>query len=319
MAIVTNTYLTFDQKGIRENLSDIIYQISPEETPFMSSAGKEKAESTFFEWQQDALASAAANAVVEGNDYASTATAAVATTRIGNYCQISSKNVLVSGTSDAVKKAGRKKEMAYQLAKLSAEIKRDMEFTCLSNIAAVAGNSSTARKTGTLMAFLKTNVNMGTGAAATPVYTTFPNDVRTDGTTRAFTEAILKSAIATVWASGGVPKLLSLGGTQKQVASAFTGIAETRFDVGGAKASTIIGAADVYVSDFGNVSIVPNRYQRNRDAFLLDPEFVSIAYLRPFQTVDLAKTGDAEKKLLLAEWGLKVKAESALGVIADLT
>lgn len=324
MSQTANTFDTFAAKGIRESLSNVIYNISPEETPFMSNIGRENVKNTYFEWQTDSLAAASTtNAQVEGDDVSSFDSTS-ATTRVGNYTQISNKTVLISGTLEAVDKAGRRSELAYQLAKRSAEIKRDMESTMLTNQAASAGSagvSTALRKTGSLLAFLKTNTDKGTGGAD-PVYTSSPNATRTDATAanlRTFTEAILKTVIQKVWASGGSPKLLMVGPVNKARVSSFAGIAEIRREVTGNRQATIIGAADVYVSDFGSVSVVPNRFQRERDAFVLDPEYASVAFLRPFQTVELAKTGDAEKRLITVEYGLKVNTEAAHGLAADLT
>jgi len=324
MSQTANTFDTFAAKGIRESLSNVIYNISPEETPFMSNIGRENVKNTYFEWQTDSLAAASTtNAQVEGDDVSSFDSTS-ATTRVGNYTQISNKTVLISGTLEAVDKAGRRSELAYQLAKRSAEIKRDMESTMLTNQAASAGSagvSTALRKTGSLLAFLKTNTDKGTGGAD-PVYTSSPNATRTDATAanlRTFTEAILKTVIQKVWAAGGSPKLLMVGPVNKARVSSFAGIAEIRREVTGNRQATIIGAADVYVSDFGSVSVVPNRFQRERDAFVLDPEYASVAFLRPFQTVELAKTGDAEKRLITVEYGLKVNTEAAHGLAADLT
>jgi hypothetical protein len=324
MSQTANTFDTFAAKGIRESLSNVIYNISPEETPFMSNIGRENVKNTYFEWQTDSLAAASTtNAQIEGDDVSSFDSTS-ATTRVGNYTQISNKTVLISGTLEAVDKAGRRSELAYQLAKRSAEIKRDMESTMLTNQAASAGSagvSTALRKTGSLLAFLKTNTDKGTGGVD-PVYTSSPSATRTDATAanlRTFTEAILKTVIQKVWASGGSPKLLMVGPVNKARVSGFTGIAEIRREVTGNRQATIIGAADVYVSDFGSVSVVPNRFQRERDAFVLDPEYAAVSYLRPFQTVELAKTGDAEKRLITVEYGLKVNTEAAHGLAADLT
>jgi len=322
MAIKTNTFTSYDAKGIREDLSDVIYNISPDDTPFLQNVGKGKANNTLFEWQLDSLAAVdTANAHVEGDDVDSAGYDATApTSRVGNYCQISRKTAIVSGTHEVLDKAGRKKEMSYQLAKRGKELKRDMEAILLSNQACVAGTSEAARKTGALLAFIKTNVDMQTNTTAgeNPTYTTTPSDARTDGTQRAFSEAILKNVIQQVWASGGTPKILMVGPVNKQNVSKFAGIAQTRVNASN-KPTVIVGAADVYVSDFGNVTVVPNRFQRERDAFVLDPEYVEVAYLRPFKTEPMAKTGDAEKRLLLVEYGLRVKNEAALGLAADLT
>jgi hypothetical protein len=320
MAAITNTYTRFDAKGVREELSNVIYQISPEETPFMSNVGKENVKNTFYEWQTDDLASAVStNAQIEGDDITSF-TAATATVRLGNYTQISRKDVVISGTLESVDKAGRRSELSYQMAKRGAELKRDMETAMLANQAAAAGSTSAARKTGALLAFLKTNTSEGTGGSD-PSYTSIPDAARTDATTtelRSFSEVLLKDVIQKVWTQGGKPSMVMAGPVNKQNLSKMTGIAAQRFNAQGAKPSTIIGAADVYVSDFGNVTIVPNRFQRERDVFVLDTEYASVAYLRPFQTVELAKTGDAEKRMLLVEWGLKVMNEKAHGAVYDL-
>jgi hypothetical protein len=195
-----------------------------------------------------------------------------------------------------------------------------METTMLANQAAAAGSNSAARKTGALLAFLKTNTSKGTGGGD-PSYTSIPDAARTDATTtelRSFSEVLLKDVIQKVWTQGGKPSIVMAGPINKQNLSKMAGIASQRFNATGAKPSTIIGAADIYVSDFGNVSIVANRFQRERDVFVLDPEYASVAYLRPFQTTELAKTGDAEKRMLLVEWGLKVLNEKAHGAVYDL-
>jgi hypothetical protein len=314
MAIVANTFTRYSAIGIREDLSNVIYNISPEETPFISNIGRENVKNTYFEWQTDSLAAASAsNAALEGDDISSF-TAVTPTSRIGNYTQISTKNVVISGTLEALDKAGRRSELTYQLAKLGSELKRDMESALLANQSPVAGNTTTARRTAGLPAFIKTNTSFGTGGADTAGIA-----ARTDGTQRAFTEALLKGVIAKVWESGGTPKMLMVGSFNKQAASAFDGIA-TRFrDVPAGQQAQIIGAADVYVSDFGTVNIVPNRFQRARDAFVVDPQYASMAVLRPIQQMELAKTGDAEKRLMLVEYGLKVNNEAAHGICADLT
>ena len=318
MAIVTNTFTTFSAKGIREDLSNVIANISPEETPFMSNIGRETVTNTLFEFQTDVLAAAAANAQLEGDDITSF-DAVVATVRVQNYCQISRKTIILSATEEVVNKAGRRSELAYQIAKRSSELKRDQEFNMLQNTAANAGSTSAARVTGSLLAFLKTNTSVGAGGA-NPSYTTLPNATHTDGTQRAFTEVILKDVIQKVWSSGGIPKILMVGPVNKQRVSGFTGIASSRFNIdGGAKPATLIGAVDIYVSDFGNVQVVPNRFQRERDALVLDPDYAKMVVLRPYQQIELAKTGDADKRLLLVEFGLKITAEDAHGIAADLT
>jgi hypothetical protein len=317
MAIVTNTFTTFDAKGIREDLSNIITSISPEETPYMSNIGRESISNSLFEFQSDTLAAAAANKQIEGDDVASF-DAVTATVRLQNYAQISRKTIILSATEEVVNKAGRRSELAYQIAKRSAELKRDQEFTMLNGAVAAAGSTSTARGTASLGAWVKTNVDMQTNGT-NPSYTTLPNSARTDGNVRTFTETILKNVIQQVWSAGGTPKILMTGPVNKQRVSGFAGIASSRFNInGGEKPATLIGAVDVYVSDFGNVSVIANRFQRERDAWVLDPEYAKMVVLRPYQQIELAKTGDAEKRMLLVEWGHKVLAENAHGLAADL-
>lgn len=308
-------YNAQDAIGQREDLSDVIANISPTETPFQSSIGKTKATAVYHEWQTDSLAAATTNnAAVEGAD-ASDATL-TPTVRLGNYTQILQKTIKVSGTLDTVNKAGRKSEKAYQLAKASAEIKRDLETILLSNQGRSAGSSnSTARKMAGLLSWLTTNTSVVT-SANNP--TTIGVSTRTDGTQRTFTEALLQAAVANVFTSGGNPKVLMVGPTGKQKVSSFAGIAAQRFAAPADMPTTIIGAADVYMSDFGMLSIVPNRFMRARDAFVLDPEYAAVAYLRPFQTNELAKAGDSDKTQLLVEATLEVKNEAAHALIADL-
>jgi len=309
-------YNAYDAIGQREDLTDVIYDISPTETPFMSSIGKTKATAVYHEWQTDSLAAATTNnAAVEGAD-ASDATLSP-TTRLGNYTQILQKTIKVSGTLDAVNKAGRKSEKAYQLAKASQELKRDLETILLSNQGRSAGSSnSSARKMGSLLSWIKTNSSVQTNGGDP---TTIGVSTRTDGNTRTFTEALLKEVVAEVFTSGGSPKILMVGAAGKQKASSFTGISAYRYNVNGSAApAAIVGAADIYVSDFGNMSVVPNRFMRTRDALILDPEYAALAYLRPFQTNELAKAGDSDKTQVLVEVTLEVKNEAAHGIVADL-
>jgi hypothetical protein len=317
MAIVANTFLAFNAKGIREELSNVISNISPEETPFQSNVGTESVSNAFFEWQTDSLAAAATTAIISGDDVASF-DATAATARLGNYTHIRRRTMVVEDRLEFVDKAGRDSEVAYQLAKRGKELKRDIEATLLRNAARNAGNSTTAPETAGLPAWLKTNTSKSSGATAGVDPTGDGTDARTDGTQRAFTEAMLKDVMQKAWTAGGNPSILMVGPFNKTVASGFAGIAETRV-AGNDSPTTIIGAADIYVSDFGNISFVPNRFQRERDAFLLDPEYAAVCYLRPIQQIELAKTGDAEKRMVLAEFGLKVLNEAAHGIIADLT
>jgi hypothetical protein len=312
MAQVSGTYSKYDAVGLREDLTDIIYNISPTDTPFMSSIAKSKATAVNHEWQLDTLASAAAdNAKIEGDEVSFSAPSS--TTRRGNVTQISTKSVIISGTLEVVNKAGRNSELAYQISKASKELKRDMETSLCDNNAQVAGDDSTARELSGLGSWLKTNQSAGAGGSAPG---TSGTNARTDGTQRAFTEDQLKTVIKSVWDNGGDPSMVMVGSFNKQKLSGFTG-GSTRFDP--AENKRLVAAVDVYESDFGALQVTPNRFQRARDAFVLTPELFAVAFLRDFSLEDLAKTGDAMKQFLLVEYTLESRQESGSGIIADLT
>jgi len=314
MAIVTNTFTSHSAVGIRESLADIISSISPEEVPFQSNVGSENVSNTYFEWQTDSLASTSTTAIIDGDDVSSF-DATSATTRVGNYTHIRRRTTIVADNLAAQDLAGRNDELSYQIAKRGKELKRDIEATLTANNAQVAGNSSTARETGGLGAWIATNASAGTGGAlATGDGTT----ARTDGTQRDFTEAMLKDAMQQAFVSGGQPSILMVGPHNKTVVSGFAGIAAQRYMAPSDSPTTIIGAADVYMSDFGTLNVVANRFSPERSAYLLDPEYASVCYLRPIQNVELSKTGDASKSMVIAEFGLKVLNEAAHAVVADL-
>ena len=316
MAQVTGTYSVYDAKGLREDLSDIIYSIAPTETPFMSGIGKEKATAVLHEWQTDSLASAsAANAQVEGDEISFAAP--TATTRVNNRTQISRKSVIVSGTLESVTKAGRNNELAYQISKASKELKRDMESSLTANNSPVVGDDSTARELAGLAGWIQANNDAGAGGANGQVSSVdVPGTARTDGTQRAFTESQLKSVIKKCWDEGGDPSMIMVGSFNKQVLSGFTG-GSTRFDP--AENKRLVAAVDVYESDFGSMTVVPNRFQRARDVFVLQPDMFATAFLRDFQLMDLAKTCDATKQALLAEYTLVSRNEKASGAVFDVT
>jgi len=316
MAQITNTYSQYDAKGEREDLSDIIYSISPTDTPFMSNVGKNKATAVYHEWQTDALAAAASdNHQVEGDEVAFNAM--TATTRVGNRTQISRKAVIVSGTLEAVSKAGRNNEMAYQISKASKELKRDMETTLLLNQAPVTGNDTTARKLAGIETWIATNTNKASAGSPTPADPTGDGtDVRVVGTQRAFTEAQLKDVVKKCWDSGGDPSMIMLGSFNKQKLSGFTG-GSTRFDP--AENKRLVASVDIYESDFGALTAVPNRFQQARSAYVLQPDMWAVSFLRDFQLADLAQSGDAQKKFLLAEYTLESRNQAASGGIFDLT
>jgi hypothetical protein len=320
MAQVANTFSTYDSVGQREDLSDIIYNISPEETPFMSNIGKTKIKAKKHEWQTDALAAASNDAQIEGDEFAFDA--ASPTVRVGNFAQISRRTVVVSGTQEAVDTAGRKSEVAYQMAKRGKEMKRNMETALLDNNASVAGDDTTARELGGLPSWLETNTNRGAAGAdggySTGTGLTVAATDETAAGQRTFTEAMLKSVIQSCFAEGANPTMLMVGPHNKGVFSSFSGIADLRRQAGGSGQATIIGAADTYISDFGTLAVVPNRFQRERDAFVLDTEYATLGELRAPKRKKVAETGDAYKEVILAEYTLIVKNEGAHGVIADL-
>ena len=315
MTIIANTFTSFDAKGIREELANVISNIAPEETPFTSNVGSENVSNTFFEWQLDDLSSVDVTPVIDGDDVASF-DATTATVRVGNYTQIRRRSMIIADNLGFQDLAGRNDEVAYQLAKRGKEIKRDLETIYTGNTARSAGSASAGRVTAGLGAWIATNVNKaGDGTNPTAVD---GSDARNDGTQRDFTEAMLKDVMQKAYTEGGNPSVLMVGPYNKTVVSGFAGIAAQRYQAPTDGPTTIIGAADVYLSDFGALTVVPNRFSRERDAWCLDTEYASIATLRPIQAVDLAKTGDAEKKMLICETGLKVANEKAHGLIADL-
>ena len=333
MAVITDTFLPYDAKGIREDISDLISDISPTTTPFQSNIGSRDATNTYFEWQTDSLATASATPVVEGQDL-SAFTAVTPTVRLGNYCQINMVDFIISGTEQRVDKAGRASEVGYQAAKAAKELKRNIEVACLLNgVGAVVGATNTARVTAGFPCWLKTN-ETSTNVTAPSYSGSTPTGAaqvwKSFGTPPAFLESMLKTTMQECYSSGGEPSMLMVGPFNKTQVSAFSGIASSRYNVDGAEPSVIIGAADIYVSDFGNLSVVPNRFftsvidagagsLMNNWAFLIDPDEVKIANLRPYTIETLAKTGDADKRMVLREWGLQVNNEKAHGVIAGIT
>jgi len=301
--------------GNREDLTDVIYNIAPTETPFMSNIGRTKCTSTFHEWQTDSLATAALNQNLEGDDYDSAGLdASVVTTRVTNYTTISAKTLIISGSHESTLKAGRKSEIAYQVAKKGKELKRDIEFTLSQKQAPVVSTGGTSRKTRALESWIASNASRGSGGSDHA--STF---VVTDGTQRDLTEAMVKSAVQSAWTAGGDPEMMLCGAVNKQnISSQFSGIATMYREQSGTGPGTIIGAADVYVSDFGELKVVPSRFSRDRTISIIQKDMWAIAYLRPFKVYDLAKTGDAEKRLLLSEYTLEGRNEAASAKVADL-
>ena len=308
----TNTFDSFDAIGNREDLADIITMISPSSTPLLSGIAKVSATATNHEWQTDVLASpSATNAVIEGDD--ATTTASTPTVRLGNNTQISDKVPRVSGTQMVVDSAGRSDEMAYQVMKSGLELKTDVESTLFANNAKVTGSSSVAREAAGIPAYLATNTDFGaTGADPTGDGT----DARTDGTQRAFTESQLKTVLASCWDEGGDPGNIFLGSFNKQTLSAFSGGATRNIEISEKK---IIHAVDVFVSDFGDLVVIPSRHMRSRDCLVLEMDKWKFAVLRDFQSNPLAKTGDTDREQMLVEYTLQASNEASSGGIFDLT
>ena len=310
---------TYDTTGIREDLADIIYNISPTETPFMSGVGKNKATNTSHQWQTDSLGAVAANAKAEGASISYGTLSS--STKLTNYTQISSKAVQVSATDDAVNLAGRNTELAYQVAKAAKELKRDMENALLSNTAAAAGTSGGPTRTlGGVQTWISTNVDAGTGGSGAG-----SGAARTDGTQRAFTETLLRSTLKTTWDSGGNPNVIMLNGFNKQKLSFFTGGA-TRFDK--AEDKRLMTSIDVYESDFGSMQVIPNRWirktngtaaKRGQDVLLLDTDFWAVSFLRDFKLQNPAQTADADQRFLVVEYTLEAKNEASSGMVTDVT
>jgi hypothetical protein len=312
MAVPSNTFLTYSTNGQKESFEDIIYNIAPTDTPFLSSLSRESIGAKRHQWQTDSLATAANNAQLEGDD--ATADAATATVLADNYMQIMRKVPQVSGSNRAVAKYGRSKdELAYQLAKRGKELKRDMEFALTQNTTYNAGAAGTARQLRGLEGWIATNGNYGSGGSA-PVPSS--NTAPTDGTQRALTEAMLKDVLLQCFNSGGSPTICMFGAFNRQSASAFTGNA-TRTDESEDKKVT--ATVSVYVSDFGDIKLIPNRFQRARTGFVLDMDYWKLGVLRPIQQQELAKTGDSDKTQIITEVTLIAGQEAASGAIRDLT
>jgi len=303
----TNSYTG---KGIAESFEDIIFDISPEDTPLLSMAKRMSAGQTYHQWQTDALAAAATNRAIEGDD--SSFSTLAATTVLGNYTQISSKTVQISNTYDVVKKYGRKSEVAYQLMKAGKEMKRDMEFAIVRNQASSAGGAATARSSAGMESWI-TNRVLATGSTSgsTPGFSGGLVAAPTDGTSVTFVEADLKSALQLAWTDGGEPSTILMSATNKSRFSGFSGIATKFNNVQGTTQATITGAADVYVSDFGNHTVKLDRFMRDAAVLCIDPGYVGLASLRPLSKEELAKTGDSTKYLLTAEYALVVQNPDA--------
>tara|TARA_R110002074_G_scaffold232927_3_gene404526 strand:- start:233 stop:1168 length:936 start_codon:yes stop_codon:yes gene_type:complete len=309
MAKVTNAFDTYTATSDRESLSDVIYNISPMTTPFMSSIGKTNVKNVQFDWQTEALPTPSGTGNLEGFELSRSA--ATATVRESNVCQISSRDATVTGTQQASDPAGKRSEMAHQLAIMAKALKRDMETALCSKVAKTTGNATTARQTGGFETWTETNVSRGTNGAGAG-----NGAAPTDGTQRAFSEAILKSVQQSAFSNGGEPSMLIVGPHVKGVVSGFTGRAQARQNI---DAETIQASVAIYSGDFGELKVVPSNFSRSRSALFVDPDYAKVAYLRDFETVDISTIGDAITKMLVVEFGLEVSNEKAHGIAADLS
>jgi len=312
MAQVGNTFDTYDSVGIREDLSDVIHNITPDETPFYSACKKTKAKSTLVEWQTDTLRSSAANAHIEGDE--TTFDAVSATTRLNNRTQIFKNAVVIPDTDEGVNKAGRKQEIAYQTLKIAREQKLDIESALFANQAAVAGSSTAARKLAGLGAWVKTNEENGGGSAAAP--TGDGTDARTAGTAQNLTQDDFDSVMQQIWTSGGNPDRVYLSPVNMNVALGFAGNNNQRSQVQ-AGDETVVKSLDVYVTPWGTVEFVPSRECRGSDVYILQNDMWEVAVLRGTKNTEMAKTGDATKRQVVTELTLCSKNEAASGGIFD--
>ena len=309
MAKVTNAFDTYTATADREDLSNIIYNISPMQTPFMSSIGTRNVKNVVFDWQTESLPTPSGTGQLEGFELSRAAS--TATARVSNVCQISYRDATVTGSQDAADAAGKRSEMAHQLAIMAKALKRDMEEALCQKGAKTTGDATTARQTGGFESWITTNDSRGTSGASTG-----GGAAPTDGTQRALTETLLKDVLELMFASGAEPNLAICGPHNKQVISGFTGRSQARQMV---DANTVEASVSIYSSDFGELKIVPSNRSRERSLLLVDPEFAKVSYLRSFDTIDIATIGDAETKMIVVEYGLEVSNEAAHGVVADLS
>lgn len=310
MATPVNAVSTALIKGQREDLIDVIYNIDPYDTPFLTAIGTGNADALTHQWQTDDLRAPGLNTKVEGED--ATINAGSFTTLNDNICQIVSETLQVTGTSEAVKKAGRKSELAYQLAKKGKEIKLDMEYMLVGTpLAKIQRNNTTAAQTGNIFSYYKTNGSAGAGATAV---TGNGVNTGTDGTDRVLTEQMLIDASEKIWNEGGKANQIQTSSSLKKwISKNFKGRAtEINLD---ASNSTVSATVDVYESDFGKYTIKANRWFKANALFMFDPKMHSLCYLRPFTQFPLAKTGDSEKRQMLAEYTLRVNNEKSGALI----
>jgi len=321
MALPGQTWTSFSSIGNREDLADVIYNISPMDTPFQSGVDKVSASAVYHETQTDELRAAAANISLEGDD--ATGATLSPSTRIGNYCQILEETVVVSGTSRSIDQAGRADEYSYQTVKSGKQLKRDLELALTQNQASSAGGIGTGRSMASVESWLATNKTTqgsSAGGATTAGFASGVVAAPVDASTAAtFTKANLDAVIQACWTEGGEPTVIMVGPYNRTKVSGFSGIStlETTAEATGEVA--LIGAVDMYKSNFGILKVVPNRFQRDQTALVLDMNMWAIAELRPMQMNSLGKTGDNDKAQLLSECTLVSRNEKASGKVTDLS
>jgi hypothetical protein len=313
MTAPTGATKSYDQSGnvLREDLRDIIYDISPMDTYFLTNAGRGTAKSTTHEWQTDALVAAAHNAAIEGDDFS--ANTRTQPTRLKNYTQITRKDIQVTDTARAIDAAGFADQMAYHTARASKEIKRDMEVGMLGNRPASAGTSPSPRVSGGVPNWIYSGQHYKNAAQTLQTTTALVSGFATatggswTNSATAYAESDLKSMLQLAWSTGGEVGTILCDSIAFNRFSTFTGVA-TRFrDVGSKQPAQIIGYSDVYVSPFGSHKLVLSRYAPANTAYCLDMSMWEVAYLRNFRVTDIAKVGDVTRKMLLAEWTLVCK------------
>ena len=314
MTKVTNAVATYDVTTNREDLADAVYKISPVDTPFMTAVPRAKATAVLHEWSTDSIDTTnTANARLEGD--ALSRASSTNPSRKQNYCQISSRDATVTGTQRAVNPAGIEDMMAYQMSKKSLALRKDMEAIVLGNTGQAAGNTTTARTLRSFNAWISGNGSRGTSGADSTAVTAAATDA-TAGDIRTITETLLKDAVKDACDDGGEPTLLLVGSYSKQVVSGFAGRTVSQTMISN---NTILGAASLYASDFGDIKVVPNRTQRGRDAFLVDTSKVAVAGLRMFEPQEIGRVGDAVTRDLISEYTLEMRHPDAHAMIADLT
>lgn len=315
MATITNAQTTASAVGIREDLSDAIHRVDIEETPILSIVPTNKATATLHEWQERALGAVnTGNAKPEGDE--TSRQAPTQNVRRSNTCQISAKNATVSGTMEAVDKAGRDSEMALQMADRTIELRKDMEAIMFCTNQAMVGSGTRVLRS--FEAWIRTNAQRGATGANPDDPNVTPGTSATDGTPRAFTETMLKTAMKTAFDSGAKPTKLVMGSYAKTVASGFTGRAGSTSDV---NKSTVSHNVTKYESDFGILDFIPHPYLRSsgRTVLGIKPDMVAVSYLRKFRSYPLAKIGDADTREIISEYTLEMRNEKGHFVIADLT